>query len=420
MNINLNPPTAVGSVPSGRRLRTFHRVRMNRIALVLIICLWAGNRVSGQNAVVFSDKGLDSAYTRSKAEHKLIFYMCYATWCPHCANMKANVFTDTAVAHFYNRNFICVSQDMETGEGIIMHDRFQVKSYPTFIFLDSAGNTLYRIVGEYKAAGIIQEGKNALDPKKQLPYEKQQFESDVSNSDNCYTYLRALKTAGMDYTAVVRQYFATQSDQQLLSEMNWRIIAMGETDMASHDFQFVLAHRKEYDSIASPERVQTKMYFIARNQLWPFVSAADSIHYFYYRPIAASMHVHKVDSLLFRFDLTLFGNMYDWARLEEVTRLYTDTFAWEDYSALRDIAQMYLDHVTDTAALRNAIRWTQRSLQLHEESKTYLLCARLYLKLDDSTHALEMADKARTFQLSHGWDPTEADKVIQDIKAKGR
>jgi len=195
-----------------------------------------------QSAISFSENGLKPALEKAKTENKPVLLWCYATWCPHCKTMKAGVFIDQAVADYFNRTFICTSQDMEKGEGIELNKELKIISYPTFVFYDPTGTIIYRVEGELKSNVFIQEGKNALTQKRQLPYLKLQFEKDVSNSSNCFEYLRALKKGGLDVSTVINQYFATQSDKQLLSEVNWRIISNGVSDINSREMKFVISH----------------------------------------------------------------------------------------------------------------------------------------------------------------------------------
>ncbi len=52
---------------------------------------------------------------QAKKENKMIFLDAYATWCGPCKQMDSEVYTNSAVANFYNANFINVKYDMEKG-----------------------------------------------------------------------------------------------------------------------------------------------------------------------------------------------------------------------------------------------------------------------------------------------------------------
>ena len=73
---------------------------------------------------------------KAKKENKLIFVDAYTTWCGPCKQMAKTVFTNDAVADFYNFSFINAKIDMEKGEGIEIAKQYEVKCYPNLLFME--------------------------------------------------------------------------------------------------------------------------------------------------------------------------------------------------------------------------------------------------------------------------------------------
>ena len=370
-------------------------------------------QLAQSQSILFSEDGLKSAFERAKTENKPVLLWCYASWCPHCKSMKETVFTDRAVAEHFNKTFICVAQNMEKGAGIKLNDSIKVSSYPTFIFYQPNGEVIYRIESEFKPAAFIAEGKNALTPKKQFPYLKQQFEKDISNSNNCYDYVRALKKGGMDLKPVLNQYFATQSDTQLLSEVNWRIIANGVTDINSREMQFVIGHLKEFSDIASPERVKRKLDYLVKDLL-----NSDTINYEIHRKQASQIHLYSTDSLIFTYDLLVYKSTKNWVAYRKTCLQSVEIFSWKNTTQLFNIANEFLKNITDSTALFQALRWSQRSLTLNESYDTYVLCARLYQKLNNVGDAIRMATKAKDLSTKFGWVGVEAETLLKELNTQ--
>ena len=369
-----------------------------------------------QTGILFAENGLKAALEQGKAEHKPVMLWCYATWCPHCKAMRETVFTNAQVADYFNKTFVCVAQDMEKGEGPALNSTIKISSFPTFVFYDTNGEIIYRVEGELKQAAFIAEGKNALIPQKQWPYLKKRFEKDVSNSDNCFEYIRALKKGGMDASEVANRYFATQSDNQLLSETNWMIFTNGISDINSRLFQFVINHQKEFARIASPERVKRKLNYEVKALLNPLVEATDTVNYPSKRALAAQIHSFSTDSLIFNFDLKLYELTRNWKLYSETSVRAADKFAWNNHSQLNDIAGNLLKNSVDLNSMKKALELAQRSLSLDEEYDTYLLCARLYKRLNDVPNALQLAEKAKNLASKSGWEGTEAIDFIKSCQ----
>ena len=371
-----------------------------------------------QSAISFSETGLKPALEKAKTENKPVLLWCYATWCPHCKTMKAGVFIDQAVADYFNKIFICTSQDMEKGEGIELNKELKIISYPTFVFYDPTGTIIYRVEGELKSNVFIQEGKNALTQKRQLPYLKLQFEKDVSNSSNCFEYLRALKKGGLDVSTVINQYFATQSDKQLLSEVNWRIISNGVSDINSREMKFVISHQEEFSSITSPARVKRKLDYMVKELLNPLVETTDTANYLINRKLSAQIHSYSTDSLIFCFDLRILALTKNWNAYRNTCQQSTKAFAWNNRTQLNEIASNFLNNITDAKALSLAELWAQRSLALDEEYDTYLLCSKIYKKLNNTKDAIKMASKGRELSAKFGWEGVEAEKLLKELNGQ--
>ncbi|MEO6166000.1 MAG: thioredoxin fold domain-containing protein [Chitinophagales bacterium] len=371
---------------------------------------------AAQSQVNFRDISYNEALEKSGTESKPVFMMCYTDWCGHCKKMKEEVFIDAAVADYYNANFVCIKINMEAGEGNGLRNKFAVKMYPTFIFLDKNGTTLYRLMGEFKPADFVEQGKNALTPEKQLPYLKQLFDNDPSNADKCYAYLMAMRRGAMDYTSVSTKYFSTKPDSALLNEINWKIIANGVTDINSSQFQFVLSHQKEFSTIASPGRVQRKIINIVTETMAPLVEAKDTVTYFRKRPSAIAIRNDKVDSLVFMMDKEIYERTFNWKGYKNVTLAGANKYAWNDYHILHDMADVYLKNVTETEPLAQAAIWSQRATQLNPDYSGLILSARLFQKAGDKTTASNMAQQGKDLAIKNGWQHAEADQLLQQLQ----
>ena len=347
--------------------------------------------------------------------------MLYADWCPHCNLMKKEVFSDASVMDFLKKNYVCSWKDIEKEEGIALKNKFNTKSLPTFLFIDPNDETLlYALKGELKKADFLAEANYALNPRMQLPYLEKQFLADPSNSDKYFTYLNILKKGKdrTDLSVPTHIYLNTQSDAQLLSETNWRVIANGVTDIKSREFQYVLNHQKEFAAVASQNRVDRKIESIVNEMLRPLVDNLDTINYYKQREIAKSIRLQKTDSLVFKFDLTLAERTEKWQFYKKVTLEDTQKLVWNDASFLKEIGQTYLKHISDAESLKKSISWVKHSVELNDSYDGNLLLARLYNKIKDKKLALQYAKDAKDISKEMNWDGKEVDSLLAELNKK--
>jgi len=377
--------------------------------------------VKSQNQFVPDETPYKKALETAKKEVKPLFVMLYADWCPHCNQMKKEVFSDAAVMDFLKKNFFCVWKNIEKEEGIALKDKFNTKALPTFLFIDPNNETLlYALKGESKKADFMSEANYALNPKMQLPYLEKEFLADSSNSTKFFAYLNTLKKGKerTDLSIPTHIYLNTQSDGQLVSETNWRVIANGVTDINSREFQFVLNHQKEFATVASQSRVDRKIESIVNELLRPYVDNLDTVNYYKQREIAKSIRLQKTDSLVFKFDLTLAERTENWKFYKKATLEDTQKLVWNDASFLKDIGQTYLKHITDEESLKKSISWIKHSLELNNSYDGNLLIAKLYNKIKDKKSALKYAKDAKTISKEMNWNSKDVDILLAELGSK--
>lgn len=99
------------------------------------------------------------ALALAKKENKLIFVDVYATWCGPCKRLKANTFSNKKVGQFYNQNFINVALNGEKGDGVMLMRKYNLRSFPSLLFIDEKGNVVTKTVGYHNADQFLQLGK---------------------------------------------------------------------------------------------------------------------------------------------------------------------------------------------------------------------------------------------------------------------
>ena len=135
--------------------------------LVLIILITAYKPEATNNEGINFFKGSwKEAVQKAQKENKPIFLDLYATWCAPCKLLKLNTFSNKKAGEFYNNSFINVSLNGEVGDGALLAAKFQIRGYPTLIYLDKRGNPILYTDGYIKPADFIKVGKAAVEKHK--------------------------------------------------------------------------------------------------------------------------------------------------------------------------------------------------------------------------------------------------------------
>lgn len=119
----------------------------------------SNHKTDNQSGIQFTESSFAELLKLAKKEKKNIFFDAYASWCGPCKLLKKDVFTQTQVGDFFNKNFINVAMDMEKGEGVELSKKFKITAYPTLLFINDKGDVIGSALGYHSADKLIQVAK---------------------------------------------------------------------------------------------------------------------------------------------------------------------------------------------------------------------------------------------------------------------
>jgi len=150
---------------------------MKRITLLLILVLpftllnCNGTKKAKDSVTTASKKGVDFVSSKTltnvleEAQNsgKIVFLDMYTTWCAPCKIMDEEVYTDASVEALLDDKMISYKVDAEKGNGPDLTVIYNVRVYPTLIFLDEKGRELVRSDGALGTTGFLDLAQRALD-----------------------------------------------------------------------------------------------------------------------------------------------------------------------------------------------------------------------------------------------------------------
>lgn len=109
-----------------------------------------------------TSSSMSTVLEKADNENKPIFVDFYTSWCGPCRIMDKEVFTNRNTADFLNRNFVNYKVNAEKGKGPDYALMYNVKSFPTLLFLDAKGNVILRHEGMADEQTMKRIGEIAL------------------------------------------------------------------------------------------------------------------------------------------------------------------------------------------------------------------------------------------------------------------
>ncbi len=216
-----------------------------RLALALVLALQLPLKAQ---QVAFEKGSWKAMLDRAKAENKLIFVDVYATWCGPCKMLDQQVFTDKQVAATYNALFINYKADAEHGEGLMLARKYNVRAYPTALFIDGDGQLIDDRVGYLPAPVFKQEGERVF-RKTPLGLMLSLHEADYKEGDRTSafmrTYLRLRQQAGLSSAEMLNDYVSHLPADSLKTPINTALLLENTKTCTGAAFETLMSRKDE-------------------------------------------------------------------------------------------------------------------------------------------------------------------------------
>lgn len=216
--------------------------------LFLAVQLSAQTSDSSKNSsgINFRQLSFSEALKAAKEENKLLFMDCYTTWCGPCKMLSNVVFKDSAFAAYFNSRFVNLKMDMEKGEGIDLKKRYEVRAFPTLLFINAEGQVVHRLVGASDAKSLLKNVQLLMDSGGLSSFDKK-YESGQRDSTFLRQYIDILESSNNDAKAqqVAVELLTSAQEKILQSDYYLSLFLRYVKDVKSPVFEFVVQNKEQ-------------------------------------------------------------------------------------------------------------------------------------------------------------------------------
>jgi len=383
--------------------------------LAILSSLFIGALAFAQG-MKFEESNFTTILAKAKKEKKLVFIDAYTTWCGPCKLMAKNIFPLQAVGDYYNSHFVNAKIDMEKGEGIELAKKYNVKAYPTYLFVDGNGEIVHRTLGYVEEKDFIQFAKDAEDPSKRLTALKQKFE----NGEKDPEFLKNL--AGLTIYndtefagKVLDRYFAGKTE---LDRDDVQMLLSGAQTTDSPLYKVFQSKKAEIIKVIPAEKYEAIDKNIKISTLFKKSYNADTKTWndnYFLTEAQKFMPKEEAEKILKRTQAGRALRDKDIATYEKLTmELYKDPSSLSS-EELNSIAWNFFENVSNKASLEKALSWAQESVKKNENFANTDTLANLYNKIGDKKNAKLWAEKSIQLAKSTGQDSTDTEKLLKTL-----
>lgn len=373
-----------------------------------------------QDEIQFQELPFKDLVAKAKKENKLVFIDAYAAWCGPCKMMEKNVFTKKSVGDFYNKNFVNARIDMEKGEGREVAQKFGVRSYPTYLFLNGDGELVSQNYGYMEEGIFLAMAQDINSPNNKKGSLKERFAKGEKDKDFLINIMKLNSSSDFEFAKLASErYFSnrkktdefTKDDVGLLlyflkstEDVNYNTFVSQKADIIKffpeenyNEFnnQLVLA-KVVQESIDEKSKKINDAYFLKTAE--PLVGKE-----------AANLKLNQTKLAYYEQNANF--PEYEKAALEYYKN--ADTF---EPNELLKAAWIFSDNIKTQSSLKKAAEWAEKSVMRGETSENTYILAKIYYNLGSKDLAKNFAELSKSMAEQSGKDASLATELLRKIK----
>lgn len=386
---------------------------MKKLAILSSLFIGA---IAFAQGIKFEDTNFKTILAKAKKENKLVFIDAYASWCGPCKLMVKNVFPQKAVGDYYNSHFVNAKIDMEKGEGIDLAKKYNVKAFPTYLFVDGNGEVVHRTLGYVEENDFIQFAKDAGDPSKRIGTLKQRFENGEKDPEFLKNLAELTMYNDSEFAGRVMERYLNGKTE--LDRGDVQMLLTGAQNTDSPLYKMFQARKAEITKILPAEKYDAIDKNIKINSIFKKSYNADTKTWndsYFMTEAQKFLTKDEAEKILKRAKAGRALKDKDIPTYEKLSlELYKDTSA-ANSEELNSIAWNFFENVNTKSSLEKAVTWAQESVKKNENYANTDTLANLYNKIGDKKNAKLWAEKSIELAKKEGQDSADTEKLLKTL-----
>jgi thiol-disulfide isomerase/thioredoxin len=232
-----------------------------RFISILFVLSYARVANAGEGISFFKGSWAELLETAQK-QGKFIFVDVYTDWCSPCKQMDKDVLPLPEVGDKYNALFINYKLDAEKGEGIAIAQKYSVKAYPSFLYLDPQGYLLHRAEGFFLPAPFIAQAEKAITlgaADNSISFLEKEFKEGNRSPAFLRSYIKKMSSLGLDNTTALNTYFNAMPGKELAKPQELVFLGDHISNIKFHGMPFLLEHYPSLNK-TQQQKLATSLY----------------------------------------------------------------------------------------------------------------------------------------------------------------
>jgi len=373
-----------------------------------------------QDEIHFLDIPFKDLIAKAKKENKLVFIDAYASWCGPCKMMEKNIFTKKTVGDFYNKNFINARIDMEKGEGREVAQKFGVRSYPTYLFLNGNGDLVSQNYGYMEEGVFLAMAQNIDSPHNKKSFLKERFAKGEKDRDFLINIMKLNSSSDYEFAKQASErYFANRKKTDEFTKEDVGLLLYFLKSPEDANYQTFLSQKADIIKFLPEEN-----YNEFKNQMVLSKVVQESIddknkrinEDYFIKTAEPLVGREAAVAKLNQTKLSYYEQTANYSEYEKAALDYYKNADSFDTNELLKAAWIFSENISTPSSLKKASEWAEKSVMNGETAENTYILAKLYHATGSKDLAKNFAELSKSIAEKSGKDAKLATELLKKIK----
>ena len=227
------------------------------------------NIVRSQDGVIEFGKGnLEDYKAIAASEDKILLIEIKGNYENEAMALRSKVLSDEKMIDLFSKSFILYSYDPKSDKKSSLIKKYDITTYPVYLFLNGQGHELYRLVGDFDANTFMMAVGFASMPDNNMYVWKQKIDlGDVDGSDIYFNYAKGLMLGGLDYSKAVADYFKYSNTDFTQEPYGAEAVLLFTEDMNDPRFIILMENLHSLNADIDEKFIRKRVYEIVSNSI---------------------------------------------------------------------------------------------------------------------------------------------------------
>ena len=279
------------------------------------------------------------------------------------------------------------------------------------MFINGDGEIVHRSLGYHSEEQFLALGGDAINPMRQLASLDKMYADGKRDADFLYQYTDA-RFGSMDgsHLKVAEEYIATQSNLNSSKNLTFIYKYIGSTE--GKLFDYLVNNKAVFINEFGERAIEGKIQALVEADL--FKEDSDPIANA--EQVFPRVYPEKANEMVSSFKMSYYQAMGETDKFANAAINHFKNFDPQGAEELNEVAWAFYEGVDNKKQLKQAIKWSKKSIELDSNYYNNDTLAALYYKLGKKGKALKAANNAIALAKASGENPVSTERLLEDIK----